>query len=105
MWLADIVVTDSWVFGLGMFFLGQLAVAVGWGLRLNSQVSAMKGDLEHLTKQVADGLRPFDQQRERHEALDRRVVALEEQRKSDRALLENMDRKLDRIIEREDKHA
>lgn len=105
MWFADIVVTDSWVFGLGMFFLGQLAVAVGWGLRLNSQVTKMEGKLENLTKQVADGLRPFDLQRERHEMLDRRVVMVEEQSRTNSKALERIESKLDRLIEREDKHA
>jgi chaperonin cofactor prefoldin len=51
--------------------------------------------------QVTEGLKPVDTQRDRHEALDRRVVTLEEQGRTIFKALEKMDSKLDRLIERE----
>ena len=101
MLFADIVVSDGWLTVIGVFVLGQLVAAVAWANRMNQQVSTLKSDVEHLSKQVTDGLRPFDQQRDRIDAVDRRVVTLEEQGRTIFKTLEKMDNKLDRIMERE----
>jgi hypothetical protein len=105
MWFADVVVSDGWLLFLGGVFVAQVLAAIGWAVRTNNAVDALKTQIKHLDEKVEQGLRPFDGQRDKHEALDRRVVMLEEQGRTIFKAIEKMDGKLDRLIEREDKHA
>lgn len=105
MLLAELVLTDSWLMLIGGTFVAQIIAAIAWAVRTNNAVDALKTQIKHLDEKVEAGLRPFDGQREKHEALDRRVVMLEEQGRTIFKAIEKMDGKLDRLIEREDKHA
>lgn len=105
MLLAELVLTDSWLMLIGGTFVAQIIAAIAWAVRTNNAVDALKTQIKHLDEKVEQGLRPFDGQRDKHEALDRRVVMLEEQGRTIFKAIEKMDGKLDRLIEREDKHA
>lgn len=105
MLLAELVLTDSWLMLIGGTFVAQIIAAIAWAVRTNNAVDALKTQIKHLDEKVEQGLRPFDGQRDKHEALDRRVVMLEEQGRTIFKAIEKMDSKLDRLIEREDKHA
>jgi len=105
MWFAEIVVSDSWLIFIGSVFVAQVLAAAAWAVRTNNAVDALKNQIKHLDEKVEHSIRPFDGQRDRHEALDRRVVMLEEQGRTIFKAIEKMDSKLDRLIEREDKHA
>ena len=104
MWLAEIVVSDTWLVLFGGTFVTLALSAIAWAVRTNNAVDALKAQIKHLDEKVEAGLRPFDGQRDKHEALDRRVVMLEEQGRTIFKAIEKMDAKLDRLIEREDKH-
>jgi hypothetical protein len=105
MCFADVTVTDGWMTLLGGTFVTLVISAIAWAVRTNNAVDALKTQIKHLDEKVEQGLRPFDGQRDKHEALDRRVVMLEEQGRTIFKAIEKMDGKLDRLIEREDKHA
>ena len=102
---ADVVVSDGWLMLVAGLFAAQVLAAIAWAVRTNNAVDALKTQIKHLDEKVEQGLRPFDGQRDKHEALDRRVVMLEEQGRTIFKAIEKMDGKLDRLIEREDKHA
>jgi septal ring factor EnvC (AmiA/AmiB activator) len=101
MWLAEIVVSDGWLMLMAGVFVAQVLAAAAWAVRTNNAVDALKTQIKALAMQVTEGLKPVDTQRDRHEALDRRVVTLEEQGRTIFKALEKMDSKLDRLIERE----
>lgn len=101
MTFAEVVVSDAWLMLIAGVFVAQVLAAVAWAVRTNNAVDSLKSQIKHLDEKVEAGLRPFDHQRDRHEALDRRVVTLEEQGRTIFKALEKMDSKLDRLIERE----
>lgn len=101
MWLSDVIVSDGWLLFLGGVFVAQVLAAIGWAVRTNNAVDALKTQIKHLDEKVEAGLRPFDGQRDKHEALDRRVVTLEEQGRTIFKALEKMDAKLDKLVDRD----
>lgn len=101
MLISDIVVSDSWLTLIGGLFVAQILAAVAWAVRTNNAVDALKTQIKHLDEKVEAGLRPFDGQRDKHEALDRRVVTLEEQGRTIFKALEKMDAKLDKLVDRD----
>jgi len=98
---AEVVVSDGWLMLVAGLFAAQVLAAIAWAVRTNNAVDALKAQIKHLDEKVEAGLRPFDGQRDKHEALDRRVVMLEEQGRTIFKAIEKMDSKLDRLIERE----
>lgn len=99
--LAEVIVPDNWLLGFGLFFLGQIVAAGAWGYRLQNTVNSLKQDIESMKAWQQERIKPIEEYYHRQELLSSRLVAVEEQSKSNAKALDRIEGKIDRLIERD----
>lgn len=99
--LSEIIIPDTWLLALVVFFLGQVVAAGAWGYRLQNTVNSLKKDIESMKAWQQERMKPIEEYYHRQELLSSRLVAVEEQSKSNAKALDRIEVKIDRLIERE----